>query len=142
MCVAARFPFLALLRHRDAGHPPNAGWSTVAPRTGRPLSIWLTPDAGLTRSSVACRRLRRLRGHTEALSRLPAGAACWPSPTRAPCRRSGWASNVYATQFHPELHLAGMCTRIDVYRHAGYFEPDKADTLKALSRARGGPSTR
>ena len=39
--------------------------------------------------------------------------------------------NVYATQFHPELDLAGICTRIDVYRHAGYFEPDQADVLKA-----------
>ena len=38
--------------------------------------------------------------------------------------------NVYATQFHPELDLAGICTRIDVYRHAGYFEPDQAEVLQ------------
>ena len=29
------------------------------------------------------------------------------------------------------LDLAGICTRIDVYRHAGYFEPDQAEVLKA-----------
>ena len=40
-------------------------------------------------------------------------------------------SHVYATQFHPELDAAGLCTRIDVYKHAGYFEPGQADELKA-----------
>ena len=49
----------------------------------------------------------------------------------ARCRRSGSGRNVYATQFHPELDLAGICTRIDVYRHAGYFEPDQAEVLQA-----------
>jgi GMP synthase (glutamine-hydrolysing) len=39
--------------------------------------------------------------------------------------------NVYATQFHPELDVAGLCTRIDVYKHAGYFPPDQADEIKA-----------
>ena len=43
-------------------------------------------------------------------------------------------SNVYATQFHPELDADGLCTRIDVYKHAGYFEPDQAGELKALAR--------
>ncbi len=43
--------------------------------------------------------------------------------------------NVYATQFHPELDIHGLCTRIEVYKHAGYFEPHDADTLKAMARA-------
>ncbi len=48
--------------------------------------------------------------------------------------------NVYATQFHPELDLVGIRTRIDVYRHAGYFEPDQADVLHgARRRGRGHP---
>ena len=34
--------------------------------------------------------------------------------------------NVYATQFHPELDVAGLVTRIEVYRHFGYFEPHEA----------------
>jgi GMP synthase (glutamine-hydrolysing) len=42
-------------------------------------------------------------------------------------------SNVYATQFHAELDAVGMCTRVDVYKHAGYFHPDQADELKALA---------
>ena len=43
-------------------------------------------------------------------------------------------SHVYATQFHPELDVAGLCTRIDVYKHAGYFEPEQAGELKAQAR--------
>ena len=43
-------------------------------------------------------------------------------------------SHVYATQFHPELDAAGLCTRIDVYKHAGYFEPEQAGELKAQAR--------
>ena len=39
--------------------------------------------------------------------------------------------DVYATQFHPELDVAGLCTRIEVYKHAGYFEAHEADDLKA-----------
>ena len=43
--------------------------------------------------------------------------------------------NVYATQFHPELDLEGICTRIEVYKDAGYFDPSLAETLKETSRA-------
>ena len=43
--------------------------------------------------------------------------------------------HVYATQFHPELDIHGLCTRIDVYRHAGYFEPDQAESVKEMARA-------
>ena len=31
-----------------------------------------------------------------------------------------------------ELAAAGLCTRIEVYKHAGYFEPGQASELKAL----------
>ena len=44
-------------------------------------------------------------------------------------------ANVYATQFHPELDLVGVCTRIEVYKNAGYFAPSEAETLKERSRA-------
>ena len=42
-------------------------------------------------------------------------------------------SNVYATQFHPELDAPGLCTRVEVYKHAGYFEPHRADEIKAMA---------
>ena len=32
--------------------------------------------------------------------------------------------------------MAGLCTRIEVYKHAGYFEPHEADDLKARAAGR------
>lgn len=37
--------------------------------------------------------------------------------------------NVYATQFHPELDSAGLETRINIYKHHGYFPPETAEEL-------------
>ncbi len=42
--------------------------------------------------------------------------------------------NLYATQFHPELDAEGLVTRIDIYRHAGYFPPESAEDLMAAAR--------
>ena len=97
-------------------------------------------------------------GHKEAVSQLPGPGAAGgkASPGAAggkagPAAAGGKASravllassagcpvqafrvggNVYATQFHPELDVPGLCTRIEVYKHAGYFEPDQADEIKA-----------
>jgi len=44
-------------------------------------------------------------------------------------------SRVYATQFHPELDNDGLVTRIEVYRHYGYFEPAGASALIDSARA-------
>jgi GMP synthase (glutamine-hydrolysing) len=73
-------------------------------------------------------------GHKEAVARLPGTAVRLASSPGCPVQAFRVGSNVYATQFHPELDAAGMCTRIDVYKHAGYFEPGQADELKALAR--------
>jgi GMP synthase (glutamine-hydrolysing) len=97
-------------------------------------------------------------GHKEAISQLPGPAAAGgkAGPAAAggkagPAAAGGKAGravllassvgcpvqafrvggNVYATQFHPELDVAGLCTRIEVYKHAGYFEPAQADEIKA-----------
>ncbi len=70
-------------------------------------------------------------GHKEAISRLPGHAVLLASSAGSPVQAFRVGSNVYATQFHPELDVAGMCTRIEVYKHAGYFEPDQADEIKA-----------
>lgn len=42
-------------------------------------------------------------------------------------------SNVYATQFHPELDAVGLNLRIDIYKHEGYFDATEADSLKSAS---------
>ena len=74
-------------------------------------------------------------GHKEAMVTLPPGAVQLATSATCPVQAFRVGSNVYATQFHPELDLEGVCTRIDVYKNAGYFPPSKADTLKERSRS-------
>jgi GMP synthase (glutamine-hydrolysing) len=79
-------------------------------------------------------------GHKEAVSHLPEPDSAGGKASRAvllarsagcPVQAFRVGANVYATQFHPELDVAGLYTRIEVYKHAGYFEPDQADEIKA-----------
>jgi GMP synthase (glutamine-hydrolysing) len=72
-------------------------------------------------------------GHKEAISELPDHAVRLASSATCPVQAFRIGSNVYATQFHPELDAAGMCTRIEVYKHAGYFNPSEAGELKAVA---------
>jgi GMP synthase (glutamine-hydrolysing) len=74
-------------------------------------------------------------GHKEAIGELPGHAVLLASSADCPVQAFRVGANVYATQFHPELDAAGMCTRIDVYKHAGYFHPSEADELKAMARS-------
>lgn len=74
-------------------------------------------------------------GHKEAISKLPGHAVELASSPSCPVQAFRIGQNVYATQFHPELDVPGIETRIDVYKHEGYFEPDEADQLKARARA-------
>ncbi|MCU1437862.1 MAG: Glutamine amidotransferase class-I [Naasia sp.] len=74
-------------------------------------------------------------GHKEAVRDLPAHAAHLASSPGCPVQGFRIGANVYATQFHPELDVAGIGTRIDVYRYAGYFAPEEAEDLKAIARA-------
>jgi GMP synthase (glutamine-hydrolysing) len=70
-------------------------------------------------------------GHKEAVSELPGHAVLLARSADCPVQAFRVGANVYATQFHPELDAAGMSTRVDVYKHAGYFHPSKADEIKA-----------
>jgi GMP synthase (glutamine-hydrolysing) len=74
-------------------------------------------------------------GHREAIRELPAHAVRLASSSACPVQAFRVGSNVYATQFHPELDVAGILTRIDVYKDAGYFPPEEAEPLKELVRA-------
>ncbi|WP_435747946.1 glutamine amidotransferase [Nocardioides sp. SYSU DS0663] len=74
-------------------------------------------------------------GHKEAVARLPEGAVLLASSPACPVQAFRIGQHVYATQFHPELDVEGLCLRIDVYEHHGYFEPGGAEELKRLARA-------
>ena len=70
-------------------------------------------------------------GHKKAISSLPDHAVLLASSAGCPVQAFRIGTAVYATQFHPELDAAGLCTRIEVYKHAGYFDPAQAGELKA-----------
>jgi GMP synthase (glutamine-hydrolysing) len=136
LVVATDFPFLgacygigALGSHEGAAvdrqYAEAVGCVTISLTAGGradPLLHGLPPD------------FDAFVGHKEAISALPGHAALLASSPGCPVQAFRIGSNVYATQFHPELNVDGLCTRIDVYKHAGYFEPDQAEELKATVR--------
>ena len=73
-------------------------------------------------------------GHKEAVSALPDGAVLLATSAACPVQAFRLGDRVYATQFHPELDVDALSTRIDVYRHHGYFEPHAAADLQAAAR--------
>jgi GMP synthase (glutamine-hydrolysing) len=70
-------------------------------------------------------------GHKEACRVLPASAVLLATSPACPVQMLRVGEHVYATQFHPELDVAGILTRVRVYQHAGYFPPDEVDQLTA-----------
>jgi GMP synthase (glutamine-hydrolysing) len=70
-------------------------------------------------------------GHKEACRVLPSSAVLLASSATCPVQMFRVGRNVYATQFHPELDVPGLVTRIRVYQHAGYFEPSEMNDLIA-----------
>ena len=70
-------------------------------------------------------------GHKEACSVLPPTAVLLASSPACPVQMFRVKNNVYATQFHPELDVDGLITRVHVYQHAGYFPPAELDDVVA-----------
>jgi GMP synthase (glutamine-hydrolysing) len=68
-------------------------------------------------------------GHKEGCTVLPSHAVLLASSAACPVHMFRIKTNLYATQFHPELDAEGLVTRIDIYRHAGYFPPESAELL-------------
>jgi GMP synthase (glutamine-hydrolysing) len=111
----------------DRAHPEPVGAMTIELTSeGRTDPLF----AGLPEAFDA------FGGHKEAASSLPAGVACLATSADCPVQAFRVGANVYATQFHPELDVDGVCTRIDVYKNYGYFAPETADSLKDAARQR------
>jgi GMP synthase (glutamine-hydrolysing) len=68
-------------------------------------------------------------GHKEACRDLPPSAVLLATSAACPVQMFRVKNNVYATQFHPELDVPGLVTRIHVYQHFGYFPPEEMDEL-------------
>lgn len=135
--VEADFPFLGacygvgtLGSHQgglvDRSHPEPVG----------PLSVTLTAEgladplfAGVPVDFAA------YGGHKEALTEPPAHVTVLATSAACPVQAFRVGANVYATQFHPELDLAGLQTRIDTYATYGYFDPSQAGALRDAGAA-------
>ncbi|MFT4281845.1 glutamine amidotransferase [Microbacterium sp.] len=75
-------------------------------------------------------------GHKEAITVLPPSATLLARGDACPVQMFRVGQNVYATQFHPELDVAGITTRIHAYADHGYFGADELHlTLAAVRRA-------
>ena len=75
-------------------------------------------------------------GHKEAITHLPASAVLLASSPGCPVQMFRVGQNVYATQFHPELDVDGITTRIHAYADHGYFAAHELEvTLGAVRRA-------
>jgi GMP synthase (glutamine-hydrolysing) len=135
--VAADFPFLGACYGIGVLGTLRGG---VVDRTyTEPISslpITLT-DAGVADPLLGemPRTFDAFLGHKEAVTRLPDGAVLLASSATCPVHAFRIGTNVYATQFHPELDVEGLCLRIETYRHHGYFNPPEA-VVGVLATAR------
>ena len=75
-------------------------------------------------------------GHKEACRVLPPSAVLLASSATCPVQMFRVKRNIYATQFHPELDVPGIVTRIRVYQYAGYYAPaEMNDVIMQVSGA-------
>ena len=75
-------------------------------------------------------------GHKEACRDLPPHAVLLASSPTCPVQMFRVRQNLYATQFHPELDVAGITTRVRIYQDAGYFPPETlAELIESFSGA-------
>jgi len=68
-------------------------------------------------------------GHKEACQELAPGATLLACSENCPIQMIRFKTNIYATQFHPELDTEGISLRIRIYRNHGYFAPEQAESM-------------
>jgi GMP synthase (glutamine-hydrolysing) len=74
-------------------------------------------------------------GHKEAVCTAPDHVTVLASSGTCPVQMFRVKQNLYATQFHPELDLDGILTRIQIYKHHGYFPAEEAEEVSDTARA-------
>lgn len=74
-------------------------------------------------------------GHKEACNGTPPGVELLATGEVCPVQMYRVGSNVYVTQFHPELDADDLAARMRIYQHAGYFAPSELDDLIAMAQA-------
>ena len=135
--VAADFPFLgACYGIGTLGSHQGGVVDRRYPEPVGPLSVTVT-DEGLADPLFAGmpRDFAAYGGHKEALTVVPEHVVVLARSAGCPVQAFRVGEHVYATQFHPELDLPGVLTRIDVYSTYGYFDPSEAADLRAASAA-------
>jgi GMP synthase (glutamine-hydrolysing) len=133
--VEADFPFLgACYGIGTLGSHQGGTVDTVYPEPVGPLEVTVT-QAGRADALFAGvpDDFTAYGGHKEALSHLPAHAALLATSEACPVQAFRVGENVYAMQFHPELDLPGILTRIAVYATFGYFDPREVASLQAAA---------
>ena len=134
--VAADFPFLGACY--GIGALGSHEGAVLDRRYTEPVScveVTLTPQGRADRLlGVLPGTFSAFTGHKEAISKLPPQAVRLAGNAACPVQAFRVGANVYATQFHAELDADGMCTRVDAYKYAGYFPPEEAEDVKAMSR--------
>ena len=78
---------------------------------------------------------RAFVGHKEAVSELPDNAVLLATGEACPVQMFRVGDNCYVTQFHPELDVPGISSRIQVYKNYGYFDPDETEALTQRTAA-------
>ena len=73
-------------------------------------------------------------GHKEACTLSPPTRCSWPAPPPARCTCSGSRPTCTPPSSTPSWMREGLVTRIDIYRHAGYFPPESAEMLMEDAR--------
>lgn len=82
-------------------------------------------------------RFMAFTGHKEACSRMPNDAVLLASGAFCPVQAFRVGDRAYVTQFHPELDLDRLVERMEIYRDAGYFDPNEFDDLVEQARGAG-----
>lgn len=72
-------------------------------------------------------------GHKEGLFQAPTGSVALARSERC-IQMLRVGRHVYATQFHPELDADGLEFRLNLYKHAGYCQPEEVHQLVMATR--------